>query len=74
MIFAAFCPYHIGHFAVVEFKMKSWVTASHFEGLLTALCGYCVVGIFLVVGHALASLIRLNKLVLVIYLLKYVQI
>ncbi|XP_045617401.1 E3 ubiquitin-protein ligase MARCHF6 isoform X3 [Procambarus clarkii] len=57
----AFCPYHIGHFTIVGFKLKSWVSASHFEGLLTALCGYCVVGLCLVLLHTLAAIIRLNR-------------
>ncbi|XP_069958511.1 E3 ubiquitin-protein ligase MARCHF6 isoform X2 [Cherax quadricarinatus] len=57
----AFCPYHIGHFTIVGFKLKGWVSASHFEGLLTALCGYCVVGLCLVLLHTLAALIRLNR-------------
>lgn len=57
----AFCPYHIGHFTIVGFKLKTWVSASHFEGLLTALCGYCVVGLCLVLLHTLAAIIRLNR-------------
>ncbi|KAG7166308.1 E3 ubiquitin-protein ligase MARCH6-like 2, partial [Homarus americanus] len=57
----AFCPYHIGHFTIVGFKLKGWVSASHFEGLLTALCGYCVVGLCLVLLHTLAAIIRLNR-------------
>lgn len=57
----AFCPYHIGHFTIVGFKLKGWVSASHFEGLLTALCGYCVVGLCLVILHTLAAIIRLNR-------------
>ncbi|XP_042863946.1 E3 ubiquitin-protein ligase MARCHF6-like [Penaeus japonicus] len=57
----AFCPYHIGHFTIVGFKLKAWVSASHFEGLLTALCGYCVVGLCLVLLHTLAAIIRLNR-------------
>ncbi|CAL4114135.1 unnamed protein product [Meganyctiphanes norvegica] len=57
----AFCPYHIGHFTIVGFKLKGWVTASHFEGLVTALCGYCVVGLCLVLLHTAAAIIRLNR-------------
>lgn len=57
----AFCPYHIGHFTIVGFKLKGWVSASHFEGLLTALCGYCMVGLCLVLLHTLAAISRLNR-------------
>ncbi|MPC16067.1 E3 ubiquitin-protein ligase MARCH6 [Portunus trituberculatus] len=57
----AFCPYHIGHFMIVGFQLKGWVSASHFEGLLTALCGYCMVGLCLVLLHTLAAISRLNR-------------
>lgn len=51
----AFCPYHIGHFAVVGFSLREYAAASHFEGLVTTLCGYCVIGLCLVLLHGLAS-------------------
>ena len=57
----AFCPYHIGHFAIVGFKMKDWVSACHFEGLLTTLCGYVIIGLFLVLLHGVTSLLHLRK-------------
>ncbi|XP_046441490.1 E3 ubiquitin-protein ligase MARCHF6-like isoform X3 [Daphnia pulex] len=57
----AFCPYHIGHFTIVGFKMKDWVSACHFEGLLTTLCGYVVIGLFLVLLHGVTSLLRLRR-------------
>jgi len=57
----AFCPYHIGHFTIVGFKMKDWVSACHFEGLLTTLCGYVVIGLFLVLLHGVTSLLHLKK-------------
>jgi len=57
----AFCPYHIGHFTIVGFKMKDWVSACHFEGLLTTLCGYVIIGLCLVLLHAITSLLRLKK-------------
>lgn len=37
------------------------VAASHFEGLLTTLCGYCVLGVILVVLHALAALLGFQR-------------
>ena len=35
----AFCPYHIGHFTIVGFKVKSYINGAHFEGMSTTLCG-----------------------------------
>ncbi|KAJ9583528.1 hypothetical protein L9F63_022146, partial [Diploptera punctata] len=57
----AFCPYHIGHFAIVGFSLREHAAASHFEGLVTTLCGYCVIGLCLVLLHGLASLLGLRK-------------
>ncbi len=61
ILFTAFCPYHIGHFTIVGFKMKDWVSACHFEGLLTTLCGYVVIGLFLVLLHGVTSILRLRR-------------
>ncbi|XP_018007502.1 E3 ubiquitin-protein ligase MARCHF6, partial [Hyalella azteca] len=58
----AFCPYHIGHFSLVGVGVKAWVASSHFEGILTALCGYCVLGVALMLMHALVALTKLTKL------------
>ena len=41
--------------------MKDWVSAFYFEGLLTTLCGYVVIGLFLVLLHGVTSLLRLRK-------------
>lgn len=57
----AFCPYHIGHFAVVGFGLREHAAASHFEGLVTTLCGYCIIGLCLVLLHGLASFLGLRK-------------
>lgn len=57
----AFCPYHIGHFTLVGLKLKEYAIAVQFEGLLTTLCGYVVIGLVLVCLHLLASLVRLRK-------------
>jgi len=57
----AFCPYHIGHFTIVGFKVKSYINGAHFEGMSTTLCGYCVIGICLVALHTLTKLLRLKK-------------
>ncbi|GFR79088.1 E3 ubiquitin-protein ligase MARCH6 [Elysia marginata] len=57
----AFCPYHVGHFALVGAKMDSMVTATHFEGLLTTLTGYLVIAVFLLLIYSLCSLAKLRK-------------
>uniref|UniRef100_T1HYH9 E3 ubiquitin-protein ligase MARCHF6 n=1 Tax=Rhodnius prolixus TaxID=13249 RepID=T1HYH9_RHOPR len=57
----AFCPYHMGQLAVVALGVKQHVNASHFQGLVTTLFGYCVIGICLVALHSLAALLSLVK-------------
>ena len=57
----AFCPYHIGHFTIMGFKINSYIKGAHFEGMLTTLCGYCVIGLILVVLHQIASFCRFKK-------------
>ncbi|XP_014293717.1 E3 ubiquitin-protein ligase MARCHF6 isoform X2 [Halyomorpha halys] len=57
----AFCPYHMGQLAVSALGLKHHVTASHFQGLVTTLCGYCVIGLCLVGLHSLAALLSLVK-------------
>lgn len=39
----AFCPYHLGHFFLFFVDLHSYVIATKFEGVLTALCGYVLV-------------------------------
>lgn len=57
--FAAFCPYHIGHFTIMGTKMKKYISGAHFEGVLTTLCGYCVIGeVFVEVARQPVSLNR----------------
>ncbi|XP_032669226.1 E3 ubiquitin-protein ligase MARCH6 isoform X2 [Odontomachus brunneus] len=60
MVFA-FCPYHIGHFAITGLGLQEHAAASHFEGLVTTLCGYCVIGVCLVVLHTLAALLGFQR-------------
>ncbi|XP_041375877.1 E3 ubiquitin-protein ligase MARCHF6-like [Gigantopelta aegis] len=57
----AFCPYHIGHFTLIGFKMDDFAVASHFEGLLTTLTGYIVIAVSLIVLYVLCSMTRLKK-------------
>ncbi|XP_076293390.1 membrane-associated ring finger (C3HC4) 6 [Lasioglossum baleicum] len=56
MVFA-FCPYHIGSFAIAGLGLQEYAAASHFEGLVTTLCGYYVIGVCLVVLHTLAGVL-----------------
>jgi E3 ubiquitin-protein ligase MARCH6 len=62
-VFVEFCPYHIGHFTLAGLQLQDNVKVQHFEGLLVTLCGYCVVGVALVILHAAASLLRWRKYV-----------
>lgn len=57
----AFCPYHIGHFAITGLGLEEHAAASHFEGLVTTLCGYCVIGVCLVIFHTLAALLGFQR-------------
>ncbi|TRY61038.1 hypothetical protein TCAL_01440 [Tigriopus californicus] len=58
----AFCPYHIGHFTLMGFKLKKFTSGAHFEGMLITLCGYCVIGLSLVGLHLAASIMRFRRL------------
>ncbi|XP_066593541.1 E3 ubiquitin-protein ligase MARCHF6 [Prorops nasuta] len=60
MVFA-FCPYHIGHFAIAGMGLQEHAAASHFEGLVTTLCGYSVIGVCLVILHTLAALLGFQR-------------
>ena len=57
----AFLPYQVGYYAISFLGGQEMVAASHFEGLLTTLCGYCVLGVFLVVLHAIAALLGFQR-------------
>ena len=59
--FSAFCPYHIGHFTIMGFKINSYIKGAHFEGMLTTLCGYCIIGLILVVLHQITSVCNFKK-------------
>ncbi|KYM92141.1 E3 ubiquitin-protein ligase MARCH6 [Atta colombica] len=60
MVFA-FCPYHIGQLTIAGLGLQEHAAASHFEGLVTTLCGYCVIGVCLVVLHTLAALLGFQR-------------
>ena len=57
----AFCPYHIGCFAIMGLKLNTYIMGAHFEGMLMTLGGYCVIGISLVTLHSLTKLLRFKK-------------
>ena len=57
----AFCPYHIGHFIIMGFKLKAGVTGVHFSGLIITMTGYCVIGILLVLLHSISKVLRFRK-------------
>ncbi|XP_011865561.1 PREDICTED: E3 ubiquitin-protein ligase MARCH6-like [Vollenhovia emeryi] len=56
MVFA-FCPYHIGHFKIAGLSLQKHAAWWRIEGLVTTLCGYCVIGVCLVVLYTLAALL-----------------
>lgn len=58
---AEFSPYHIGHFTLAGLQLQEMTKVQHFEGLLVTLCGYCVVGICLVLLHGVASVMKLKR-------------
>ena len=43
------------------FKLKRFIAGAHFEGMLTTLCGYCIIGLSLVLLHATTALLRFKK-------------
>lgn len=57
----ALCPYHMGSIFLTLIKMKEYAAACHFEGLLTTLLGYCLVGFLLIILHHVAALFGLAK-------------
>ena len=57
----AFCPYHIGHFTIMGFKLKAGVVGVHFSGLIITMTGYCVIGILLVLLHSVSKVLRFRK-------------
>lgn len=43
------------------FKLKRFIEGAHFEGMLTTLCGYCLIGLGFVFLHATMALLRFKK-------------
>uniref|UniRef100_A0A8C0E855 E3 ubiquitin-protein ligase MARCHF6 n=1 Tax=Bubo bubo TaxID=30461 RepID=A0A8C0E855_BUBBB len=61
LCYAAFCPYHIGHFSIVGLGFEEYVQASHFEGLITTIVGYVLLAVTLIVCHGLAALVKFQR-------------
>ena len=57
----AFCPYHIGHFTIMGFKLKAGVVGVHFSGLIITMTGYCVIGLLLVLLHSVSKVFRFRR-------------
>ncbi|CAD6208616.1 GSCOCG00010596001-RA-CDS [Cotesia congregata] len=57
----AFCPYTFGYYTIAALGLKEHAAASHFEGLVTTLCGYGVIGAILVILHTIAALFGLQR-------------
>lgn len=57
----AYTPYHMGLLTLSLFNMRDAAAASHFEGLLTTLVGYCAVGIWFIMLHRIAAWMNFNK-------------
>ncbi|XP_077982341.1 E3 ubiquitin-protein ligase MARCHF6-like [Glandiceps talaboti] len=57
----AFCPYHIGRFSTVIFGLEDYLQLTQFDGLLTAMCGYVMLAVSLVMLHFLSSMSKFKK-------------
>lgn len=57
----AYSPYHMGLMTLSLINMREAASASHFEGLLTTLVGYCTVGLFFVFFHRVAGVLGFYK-------------
>lgn len=57
----AFCPYQMGNLAITAMALQDKVAASHFEGLVTTLCGYCLIGMCLLIMHTFTTIIGFRR-------------
>ncbi|XP_070576243.1 E3 ubiquitin-protein ligase MARCHF6-like [Ptychodera flava] len=57
----AFCPYHIGRFAIVVMALEDYLHLTQFEGLLTAMCGYVMLALTLVIFHLVSSMSKFKR-------------
>jgi E3 ubiquitin-protein ligase MARCH6 len=49
----AFCPYHFGLFLLSNFRYTQFVVQHRFEGVICTVTGYTIIGLLLVLLHAL---------------------
>lgn len=57
----AFLPYQMGNLAINTMSLQDKVAASHFEGLVTTLCGYCLIGMVLLIMHTFATIVGFRR-------------
>lgn len=57
----AFCPYHIGQVLLAKTEMNELASASQFEGLVTTVSGYIVIGLCLVLLHFFTSILKFKR-------------
>lgn len=58
----AFCPYVIGNSLLKYTNYLEEKSLIHFDGILTALFGYCIIAVTFVKLHGIARLLRFKKL------------
>lgn len=64
-----FVPYQMGNLAInYSISLQDKLAASHFEGLVTTLCGYCFIGTVLLIVNTFATFVGLSRFVLNIQL------
>lgn len=51
----------MGNLAINAMSLQDKVAASHFEGLVTTLCGYCLIGMCLLILHTFATIIGFRR-------------
>ncbi|XP_045477854.1 E3 ubiquitin-protein ligase MARCHF6 [Harmonia axyridis] len=61
IIIFAYSPYHMGLWTLHISNMTEYASASHFEGLLTTLVGYCSVGFLFLFFHRIAHFLGFQK-------------
>ena len=67
---SAFCPYHIGHFTIVGFKLTRLISWTKIEGVVTTMIGYVIIALGLLVLHRMLRYVKvkcLEKFVLFSY-------
>ncbi|XP_032220194.2 E3 ubiquitin-protein ligase MARCHF6 isoform X2 [Nematostella vectensis] len=57
----AFCPFHIGQFAVILFSVEEAVQSSRFEGVITTVLGYIILAASLVICHTVSSFFSFKR-------------